>query len=92
MRLMSVFVSLAVTVVLAGCGEQPVPPASTQDPGAPLTLGEWKSLPADKKYDGMSLERLKDTEPKFQDSREWDRFMRTVVNPGKKRELAAAKS
>ncbi|MCE9562457.1 MAG: hypothetical protein K8U57_10435 [Planctomycetes bacterium] len=91
MRLMSFFASVTAVAMLAGCGgDKPtgLDPAAT----APLTIEQWKALPAEAKYQVPNLERLKDGDPKFKDEREWEKFLRTVVNPGKKKELPAVKS
>ena len=91
MRVMSFLLSVIASVLLAGCGaDKPtgIDPAAT----APLTLEQWQALPAEAKYQVPNLERLKDGDPKFRDDREWDKFMRTVVNPGKKKALPATKS
>ncbi len=50
----------------------------------PLTEAEWKTLPPAQKYHAESYERLKLGEPKLNDPKEWSRFERTVILPGRK--------
>jgi hypothetical protein len=54
----------------------------------PLTMETWQTYPPEKKYDIGTIERLKSDVPKFSDEREWNRFMKTVLIPGRKKELA----
>ncbi|MBX3400665.1 MAG: hypothetical protein KF873_18165 [Gemmataceae bacterium] len=77
--------ALAAVGLLAGCGGSPPPVAIAEQP---LTLAEWEGLPADRKYQAESYERLKLGEPKFQDEKVWDRFYRQTVLTGQKKEQA----
>jgi ABC-type glycerol-3-phosphate transport system substrate-binding protein len=77
-------------LALAGCGGSGGP-ATTAPAEQPLTVAEWQSMPADKKYQAETFERLKVGEPKFQAEKAWDEFYRKTVQPGRKKELAAAK-
>jgi len=52
----------------------------------PLTVEEWKGLPAQSKYEVETLERLKLGDPKLQDQRAWDKFTREVLLPARKKE------
>ncbi|VTR97395.1 hypothetical protein [Tuwongella immobilis] len=58
----------------------------------PLTLESWKTLPISEKYEIDTLERLKLSDPKFQNQRQWDQFTRTVLLPAKRRDLPPATS
>lgn len=53
----------------------------------PLTMETWQTFTPEKKYDIGTIERLKSDVPKFSDEREWNRFMKTVLIPGRKKEL-----
>lgn len=76
------FLSLLVAV---GCGGTRLPPQETE----PLTLEQWITLPATKKYEIATFERLKEGTPKLRDDREWAKFTRTVLVPAKKKETSA---
>ena len=78
---------LALALCLPGCGgSRPV-----AEKPAPLTVAEWKALPAAQKYEVETLERLKDTDPTFAAPGKWEAFVRTTVIPGRKKELPAGK-
>lgn len=79
------FVVGLLTVV--GCGGSPAPPPAD----VPLTVAEWKALPAEQKYQAEAYERLKLGEPKFKDERAWDQFFKSTVVPGRKKEQTDAK-
>jgi hypothetical protein len=64
----------------AGCARPAAAPAP--DDG-PLTVGQWKALPADRKYQAATFERLKDGDSKLRDEREWAKFTRDVLLPAK---------
>lgn len=71
-------------VAAVGCGGS----APRSVPDSPLSVAEWKQLPADRKYQPEALERLRAGEPKFAaDDAAWDAFMRATVLPGRKKEL-----
>jgi hypothetical protein len=80
----------ALALALAGCG------APKHEPGpheVPLTLEQWKALPPETKFEIDTYERLKLSEQKLYDSKEWDRFYKTTVLPAKAKERpVAAKS
>ncbi|MGL6094636.1 MAG: hypothetical protein ACRC7O_02390 [Fimbriiglobus sp.] len=83
-----VFVALAT--LLAGCGEMKHEPEPHE---IPLTIEQWKALPPETKFQIDSYERLKLSEQRLYDSREWDKLYKTTVLPAKAKELpAAAKS
>lgn len=76
--------ALVTAIALVGCGEKPVEADAALT--APLSVEQWKGLPVETKYEVSTLERVKDGDPKFQQQREWDKFLRTVVNPARKKE------
>lgn len=73
---------LSAAVALTGCGSSP----ATSPGETPLTVEEWKALPAQTKYEVETLERLKLGDPKLQDQRAWDKFTREVLLPAKQKE------
>lgn len=78
--------TFAVCVLLftLGCGQ--VEP----DTGdySPLSLEAWKEMPLSSKYEVGTLERLKAGNPELYEPREWKKFLRNVLLPMKKSELA----
>ena len=68
-----------------GCGQ----PAETSvaKTNQPLTVDEWKSLDVAEKYAPESLDRLKLNDPKLSSERNWDKFMREVVVPERKKDI-----
>lgn len=77
---------LLVTAVfsLTACGEtdtEPVPQTG------PLTVETWRTLPVSEKYDESSFQRLKENDPKLKSDRAWDKFMREVVIPERKKDI-----
>jgi hypothetical protein len=73
---------LLAVLAVPGCGR-----SKTKAAMAPLSVEMWSSYEPQKKYEIATIERLKNEDPKFTDDAEWDRFMKTVVIPGRKREL-----
>lgn len=77
---------IAILVGSAACGGSPTA-AVMGDPAAnPLTLEQWKKLPAATKYQIDTFERLKAGEPKLMDQRTWDKFTREVLIPARKKD------
>lgn len=79
---------LTMTICLIGCTGQPPTPAGD----VPLTLEQWRALPAASKYQAETFERLKLGQPALRDERAWQHFTRTVVLPAKQKDLAPARS
>ena len=77
---------LAAACAGAGCGSEPSPVSPLPDPG-PLTVEEWRQLPIEEKYDDGTFQRLKKHNPKLASRRLWDKFMREVVIPERKRDI-----
>ncbi|MGL6074467.1 MAG: hypothetical protein ACRC8S_09935 [Fimbriiglobus sp.] len=69
-------------VSVIGCGGSTPAPA----PETPLTLDNWKQLPKEIKYDIDTLERLRRSDPKYQNQRDWDRFSRETILPERKKD------
>lgn len=44
-------------------------------------------LPIEEKYDAATFERLKDATPDPESPKAWDRFMREVIVPERKRDI-----
>ncbi len=71
---------LAAAVALAGCSKPPARPA-------PLSVADWKALPAERKYTAEVLERLKEGEPKLQTPEGWEAFARTTLAEERKKDF-----
>ena len=79
------FACILGALVFAGCGDDgppTLPPAPT-----PLSVAEWKTLEIPIKYDEGTFDRLKMNDPKLQTDRGWDRFMREVIVPERKKDI-----
>lgn len=83
MRLVCGLAGAALALAIAGCGSSAPAPAGAD---VPLTVEQWKVLPAQAKYEIDTLERLKLGDPKLQDQRAWDKFAREVLLPAKKKD------
>ncbi|MEX0793799.1 MAG: hypothetical protein WD045_11730 [Pirellulaceae bacterium] len=85
MNLLKVLLLTAI-VIMGGCGpgreESKLPPDSV-----PLTLEIWETLPGHEKYDGMTMERLRDSDPSLKSDAAWKKFMREVVAPQMKKDV-----
>ena len=68
-----------------GCGQPAETSVSKTE--QPLTVDEWKSLDVAEKYAPESLDRLKLNDPKLSSERNWDKFMREVVVPERKKDI-----
>lgn len=53
--------------------------------GATLTVEQWKALPVSVKFDGETMERLRESDDKLKSGRAWKQFMETVVQPEAKK-------
>ena len=73
--------TLVLAISVVGCSRPEVPPSD------PLTVEQWKTLPAEMKYEASTLERLKLGDPKLQEEREWDQFTRKVLIPARKKDF-----
>lgn len=76
---------LIAALVLPGCGESNS--EETVDTTGPLTVEEWKALPTSLKYDERSFDRLKENDKELQTKQGWDKFMREVVVPERKKDI-----
>ena len=83
MRRYGVALMVLLMILMPGCHRNRGSSANE-----PLTMETWQKYPPEKKYDVGTIERLKSDVPKFSDEREWNRFMKTVLIPGRKKELA----
>lgn len=82
MRLLVFVLGAALAAAPGGCGSTP----ATAPGETPLTVEQWKALPAQTKYEVDTMERLKLGDPKLQDQRTWDKFTREVLLPAKKKD------
>ena len=53
----------------------------------PLTIDAWKELEVADKYAPETLERLKRNEPTLEIEQNWNRFMRDVVVPERRKDI-----
>jgi hypothetical protein len=73
---------LGLALLILGCGST-TPPTT---PEAKLELQEWQKMPKEIKYDIDTLERLRRSDVKYQNQREWDRFSREVILAERKKD------
>ncbi len=72
---------LLITVTTIGCGSTELPPPQSPAMLPLLTMEQWKTLPAEEKYDEGTLDRLRDADPSLKAHRAWQKFMKEVVLP-----------
>jgi hypothetical protein len=78
---------LSVAVLLGGCGGSAKPPVAAAPP-PPLTLEEWKAIKdIDQKYDGSTLERLRLSDARLKDDRQWYAYEQRYILPERQRDL-----
>ncbi|MEO2088405.1 MAG: hypothetical protein ABGY75_02775 [Gemmataceae bacterium] len=82
-------VALGVMVAVVGCGRPDVVPTPEE---SPLTVEQWKTLPADQKYEVATFERLKAGDPKLQEPKAWEKFNRDVLLPARKKDFPNGKT
>lgn len=75
---------VACLLLIAGCGEGP---KVRKELTEPLTVEKWKALPKDVKYRGDTLEHLRRIDPKYQDEQVWQKFLKRVVLPERKKDF-----
>lgn len=80
-----VVLALLVIVGLAGCGDLPDAHLASND--QPMNVEMWKVLDVATKYAPETLERLKRSDPKFENERNWIVFMRNVVVPERRKDI-----
>lgn len=78
-------VTLAGLWFAIGCAGNVTPPQPSSQP--PLTIEQWKNLPVEEKYDEAILQSLRDAAPNLRADRNWQRFLREVVLPERKRDI-----
>lgn len=70
---------MLIGIALSGCGSPPPPPAVAE---GPLTIADWKAMTdIQTKYDGATMERLRQGEPSLQEEKAWREFEKTVIVP-----------
>lgn len=77
--------TILVTLFFVGCGkgEQELGPVIPEA----LTVDTWKGLESAVKYDGATLDRLRESNPEFAKEKDWDKFMREVFVPERNKDL-----
>ncbi|MCC9629604.1 hypothetical protein LOC68_14520 [Blastopirellula sp. JC732] len=53
----------------------------------PLTVEQWKALPADIKFEGDTMDRLRMGDKKWENERLWQHFVKKVVIPAHQTEV-----
>lgn len=89
MRYLPTVVVLCVIGSVCGCGKSGPEQTQALEATGPLTVEEWKALPIETKYDETTFERLKKNDEKLQTEQGWDKFMREVVVPERKKDIPA---
>ncbi len=74
---------VVVMMGLVGCSRN----ASDEKISTPLTVDDWRIMPAEDKFTHQAMERLKLGDTKFQDDAEWDRFAQSVFFPAQRKEM-----
>ena len=88
MSVVSRIAFLAIAAVLSGCGgNHHTNPKSPPAAPTPLSVADWRTLPASEKYDESTFQRLKLHDPKLKDERNWARFMKETVIAERRRDL-----
>jgi len=88
MPMMRRFAIFAMLLSAIGCAKSPQV-VQTEEP---LTVEAWQALPVEVKYTIDTFERLRQSNAKFREQRDWDRFTRTVLLPAKKKDLATKRT
>lgn len=75
---------LLVCLVLGCSGSSPQNVVSSNEP---IDVDGWNELEVSEKYEPETLERLKMHDPDLANERNWDRFMREVVVPQRRKDI-----
>lgn len=75
---------ILVVLLAAGCGSAAPEAIELSDT---LTVEQWKTLPIELKYDEATFERLRAQDPTLQTDRGWDRFMKEVIVPERRKDI-----
>lgn len=73
-------------VLIAGCNSGSDTSNLVQN-NEPLSVEEWKMIEGDLKYAPETLDRLKASDPKLNQDKNWERFMRDVVVPERRKDI-----
>ena len=74
--------------VFAGCSGDPESPLASA--GGPISVEAWKQFEVVDKYAPETLDRLRLNNSKLQNERNWNRFMRDVVVPERRKDIPTA--
>jgi hypothetical protein len=72
--------------VFAGCSGDPESPLASTD--GPISVEVWKQFEVVDKYAPETLDRLRKNNSKLQNERNWNRFMRDVVVPERRKDIS----
>lgn len=76
--------ALLLLFPILGCGSEP---ETAQVNEEAITVESWKALDVDVKYEPEIFDRLKLNEPRLSNERNWDRFMRDVIVPERRKDI-----
>lgn len=71
--------------VFAGCSGDPESPLASTD--GPISVEAWKQFEVVDKYAPETLDRLRLNNSKLRNERNWNRFMRDVVVPERRKDI-----
>lgn len=75
-----------VLIGVMACSQKSETTLSQGEPEV-MTLEVWKSLPAQIKYDGATLEKLRQHDKKLRSNRAWQKYFRENVQPEMKKQV-----
>jgi len=78
-------VMLILICILAGCSSEPDSNVALND--QPISIEAWQELEVAEKYAPETLDRLKLNDPRLENERNWNRFMRSVVVPARRKDI-----
>ncbi|WDI43680.1 hypothetical protein [Bremerella sp. P1] len=82
MRAFGYWLTCMVLIGVLACSKQTDQTPVVSSETSVLTVEQWKAMPSSEKYDGVTLERLRQHDEKLVKSeRAWKKFMHDVVGP-----------
>lgn len=84
-KTMKRLVVMGFALFIVGCSAKTDERMGTGD--QPLTVEEWRHLSVAEKYEPETLEQLRMNDPDFLNEGSWNRFMRDVVVPERRKDI-----